>query len=98
MPTMGALGLVAALAPTAVLPKGTAPFGGGLAATVPSGGAVSAADAAPLPATGTLRPTRRTNTRAPKARRTPTILTAPRRPVLSSGHPVHSLIASISRR
>src|SRR6516162_6452784 len=65
MATMGALGLDTALAPTAVLPKGTAPFGGGLAA----------ADAGPWRAADMPRPTTSVSTSAPNICRTPTILT-----------------------
>ena len=85
MPTMGALGFATALAPIGVVPKGTTELGGGGAVDADTGAAAS-------PETGTAaRPSTATR---PQHRRTERASDPVRRP----GHPVHSLMASMSWR
>ena len=59
MPTIGALGLLTALAPTPVVPNGTAESGGGVVAGAAGAAIPSAASAASASSAARLRPARR---------------------------------------
>ena len=82
MPTIGALGFATALAPTAVVPNGTTELGGGGVVDAETGAAASRE--APAQADTATRPSSAASAQ-PRAGRRP-------------GHPVHSLMASMSWR